>query len=150
VGEETEQLRREIEATRENISRDVDALSYKASPSRIVGDRVQSTKSRIGGVKDRVFGSASDAGSSVHGRQEAVGGRLVGEVTGAGDLDGAGAGEFTRQGAVVARRDRPVVAAPGDEDRDVGQQADPSGGVDRLAAPVDHVARGVEERLPLS
>ena len=40
MGEETEQLRREIEATRGDISRDVDALTYKASPSRIVSDRV--------------------------------------------------------------------------------------------------------------
>jgi F0F1-type ATP synthase membrane subunit b/b' len=65
VGETTDELRREIEATRADITRDVDALSYKASPSRIVGDRVDRTQSRLTGVKDRVFGTAQDAGSGV-------------------------------------------------------------------------------------
>ena len=74
MGEETEQLRREIEATRGDISRDVDALTYKASPSRIVSDRVDATKSRFTRAKDRVFGSAGDAGSAVQGRASSVAG----------------------------------------------------------------------------
>jgi hypothetical protein len=68
MGEETDQLRREIEATRTDISRDVDALTYKASPSRIVGERVDRTRSRLSSVKDRVFGTAVDAGGALRDR----------------------------------------------------------------------------------
>src|SRR4029453_14083230 len=75
MGEETDQLRREIETTREDLSRNVDALTYKASPSRIVGDRVEGAKSRVSRAKDRVFGTASGAGSAVQDRAAPGGAR---------------------------------------------------------------------------
>jgi ElaB/YqjD/DUF883 family membrane-anchored ribosome-binding protein len=74
VGETTDQLRRDIETTRADLSRDVDALTYKASPSRMVGDRVDRTRSRLASVKDRVFGSASAAGGTVQGRASSMAG----------------------------------------------------------------------------
>ncbi|WDZ84826.1 DUF3618 domain-containing protein [Micromonospora cathayae] len=57
-----EQIRREIEATRNNLSSDVDALAYKVSPSRIVDDRKQRARSALQNVRDRVMGTASDLG----------------------------------------------------------------------------------------
>ena len=107
MGEETEQLRREIEATREDISRDVDALTYKASPSRIVGDRVDRTKSRLTSAKDRVFGSASDAGSSVQDRASSVAGSATDTLGSAKDSvssAASGAAGAVQAAPDVARR----------------------------------------------
>ncbi|MEH1011920.1 DUF3618 domain-containing protein [Micromonospora sp. CPCC 206060] len=57
-----EQIRREIEQTRNNLSHDVDAVAYKVSPSRIVDDRKQRAQGAVRKVRDRVMGTASDLG----------------------------------------------------------------------------------------
>ena len=57
MGEETARLRAEIDQTRENLTRDVDLLAEKTSPSRIVERRVQRTKRGITGLKDKVMGT---------------------------------------------------------------------------------------------
>lgn len=64
MGEESEQLRREIDRTRAELGTDVDALTEKVSPSRVVGRRVDKTKDAIGGLKEKVMGGSSDATSS--------------------------------------------------------------------------------------
>ncbi|MGC4895203.1 DUF3618 domain-containing protein [Micromonospora sp. DT31] len=68
-----EQIRREIEATRNNLSSDVDALAYKVSPSRIVDDRKQRARSALTNVKDKVMGTASDLGHSTGHAAHSVG-----------------------------------------------------------------------------
>ena len=68
-----EQIRREIEATRNNLSSDVDALAYKVSPSRIVDDRKQRVRSALTNVKDKVMGTASDFGHSTGHAAHSVG-----------------------------------------------------------------------------
>ena len=67
MGEDTARLREEIEATREDLSRDVDAVAFKASPQRIVNDRVEAAKSKVTGVKERVMGSAHETTSNMQG-----------------------------------------------------------------------------------
>lgn len=66
---ETDQLAQDIEQTRANISRDVDALTDKVSPSRIVERRVEATKSKtrsgFNRLRESVMGSAQSASSSV-------------------------------------------------------------------------------------
>ncbi|HST64318.1 MAG TPA: DUF3618 domain-containing protein [Mycobacteriales bacterium] len=64
MGEESEQLRREIDRTRAELGTDVDALTEKVSPSRVVGRRVDKTKDAIGGLKEKVMGGTSDVTSS--------------------------------------------------------------------------------------
>ncbi|MDZ5443755.1 DUF3618 domain-containing protein [Micromonospora sp. 4G57] len=59
-----DQIRREIEATRNSLSSDVDALAYKVSPSRIVDDRKQRARNALQNVRDKVMGTASDYGHS--------------------------------------------------------------------------------------
>jgi ElaB/YqjD/DUF883 family membrane-anchored ribosome-binding protein len=59
-----DQIRREIEATRNSLSTDVDALAYKVSPGRIVDDRKQRARSALQNVRDKVMGTASDYGHS--------------------------------------------------------------------------------------
>src|SRR3954465_11204713 len=61
MGEETARLRAEIDQTRENLTRDVDLLAEKTSPSRIVERRVEKTKRAIAGIKDKVMGTVSSS-----------------------------------------------------------------------------------------
>ena len=68
MGQSPEELRREIEQTRRELSYDVDTLSDKVSPSRVVERRVDRTKASLAGVKDKVMGTAHDTKASAHGR----------------------------------------------------------------------------------
>jgi hypothetical protein len=60
VGQESARLREEIDRTREDLTRDVDLLAEKTSPSRIVERRVQRTRRGLVGLKEKVMGT-SDA-----------------------------------------------------------------------------------------
>jgi ElaB/YqjD/DUF883 family membrane-anchored ribosome-binding protein len=60
MGQSTEELTQDIEATRRELSRDVDELGDKVSPSRVVQRRKEAAKSRLGSIRDKVMGSASD------------------------------------------------------------------------------------------
>lgn len=64
MAQSTEEVRQEIESTRQDLSRDVDALSEKVSPTRIVGRRVEATKTRLGSWKEKVMGSSSSPSHS--------------------------------------------------------------------------------------
>jgi len=57
MGEETARLRAEIDQTRDDLTRDVDLLAEKTSPSKIVERRVERTKRGITGLKDKVMGT---------------------------------------------------------------------------------------------
>ena len=77
--DDPEVIRRSIDATRADLSRDVDALTEKVSPGRVVSRNVDKAKGRLSTVKERVMGadddpydegalgSASDKASSVAG-----------------------------------------------------------------------------------
>jgi gas vesicle protein len=58
MGKEPEVIEQDIASTRDDLSRDFDALADKVSPSRVVGRRVDTVKGRLSGAKDRVMGSA--------------------------------------------------------------------------------------------
>ncbi len=62
-----DQIRDSIEQTQHNLSADVDALTEKVSPPRIVERRVQATRSAVTSMKDKIMGSASDRTSSLSG-----------------------------------------------------------------------------------
>ncbi|GGK10261.1 hypothetical protein GCM10010123_45260 [Pilimelia anulata] len=68
-----EQIRREIERTRASLSHDVDALAYKASPTRIVEERKQRLTGTLRGIRDTVMGTADDAGGGLSRATGAVG-----------------------------------------------------------------------------
>jgi gas vesicle protein len=72
MGQSTEELTADIERTRENLSRGVDELGDKVSPSRIMLRKTDAAKSRFSAARDHVMGTASatkdtaaSAGSSV-------------------------------------------------------------------------------------
>ncbi|MEV0428940.1 DUF3618 domain-containing protein [Micromonospora sp. NPDC050495] len=80
-----DQIRREIEATRNNLSSDVDALAYKVSPSRIVDDRKRRVQHALTNVKDKVMGTASDLGHSTGHATHAMGGHASSAASTVGD-----------------------------------------------------------------
>lgn len=55
---EPDRIRREIEGTQRNLSTDVNALTEKVSPGRIVERRVGRVRAAFGGAKERVMGTA--------------------------------------------------------------------------------------------
>ena len=61
MGQSTEELRAEIEQTRQSMTSDVDALQDKVSPTAIVERRKQAARSRVLGVRDKVMGTAHSA-----------------------------------------------------------------------------------------
>ena len=71
-----DQIRREIDQTQRELSADVDALTEKVSPPRIMERRVRRTRVAMTNVKDRIMGSTSDAyqsaGSTASGMGQAV------------------------------------------------------------------------------
>jgi gas vesicle protein len=65
MAEDPEELRRNIEETQRRVGRDVDALTEKVSPSRVVGRRVERARGGVHRLKDHVMGSAESVGGSV-------------------------------------------------------------------------------------
>jgi hypothetical protein len=85
MGEDTDGLRRDIEDTRSELSRDVDALTEKVSPSRIVDRGFERTKGRLSRMKDRVMGSTESAVGSVREGVSSAGGTVSDTATDAVD-----------------------------------------------------------------
>ena len=56
-----DQIRSEIDQTQRELSADVDALTEKLSPPRIVERRVQRSREAMTNMKDKIMGSTSDA-----------------------------------------------------------------------------------------
>jgi uncharacterized protein YjbJ (UPF0337 family) len=61
---EPDRIRREIEGTQRNLSTDVNALTEKVSPGRIVERRVGRVRTAFGNAKDRVMGAADHHASA--------------------------------------------------------------------------------------
>jgi len=57
--QDPEQIRDDIEQTQRDLSANVDALTAKLSPQRIVHDKVQRARTAMGSVKQRVTGGAA-------------------------------------------------------------------------------------------
>ncbi|MDO9379678.1 MAG: DUF3618 domain-containing protein [Nocardioidaceae bacterium] len=73
-------MRAEIDARRDDLTRDVDALNDKVNPSRVVSRNVDAVKGRASRLKESVMGG-SDGGSDGPG----VGDRASDAVSGVGD-----------------------------------------------------------------
>jgi len=65
MAEDPEELKRDIEQTRRDVGRDVDALTEKVSPGRVVGRRVDRARGGVHRLKEHVMGSADSMGGSV-------------------------------------------------------------------------------------
>ncbi len=62
-----EEIRAEIEVTRQEFGRDVDALADKVTPSKIMQRKTEHIKGAFRSLSDRVMGAADDAGDALHG-----------------------------------------------------------------------------------
>jgi uncharacterized protein DUF3618 len=60
TSDDPEVIRRDIEATRADLSRDVDTLTEKVSPARVMERKVDRAKGAVGSVKEKVMGSSND------------------------------------------------------------------------------------------
>ncbi|MBI4943440.1 MAG: DUF3618 domain-containing protein [Actinobacteria bacterium] len=113
MGEETARLRREIDRTRGDLTRDVDMIAEKTSPSRIVERRVERTRQGLTGLKDRIMGHSDDApgrdgdpyGAGYYGAGYSGGGRYEypGDPGAPGGDDGPGVADRLRGGVGSAR-----------------------------------------------
>ena len=61
---EPERIRREIEGTQRNLSTDVNALTEKVTPGRIVERRIGRMRTAVGNARNRVMGTATDQAST--------------------------------------------------------------------------------------
>lgn len=83
----------DIEATRASLSRDIDELTEKVSPARVMDRRKEAAKGRLGAVRDKVMGAAPDLGA-VKDRVPGIGsGSGYGSGSGHGSGSGPGVGE---------------------------------------------------------
>lgn len=64
MSSDPDQIRSEIEQTQQELSADVDALTEKLSPPKIVERRVQATRETITNMKDKIMGSTSQGASN--------------------------------------------------------------------------------------
>jgi uncharacterized protein YjbJ (UPF0337 family) len=78
-------IRREIDQTQRELSADVDALTEKLSPPRIVERRVQRTRTAMTNMKDRIMGSASDAYQTAGSASSSVGDTIGAKTSAARD-----------------------------------------------------------------
>src|SRR6188508_1581348 len=62
-----EQIKADIEATRAELSRDVDALAETVRPANVVQRQKDKVTTKVFGAKDAVMGSASNVKESVMG-----------------------------------------------------------------------------------
>jgi hypothetical protein len=76
MSDNPDEIRRDIERTRRELGNDVDALTEKVSPTKVMERRVERARGAVSTVKEKVMGSASDtttgAGSGLATAQDKV------------------------------------------------------------------------------
>jgi hypothetical protein len=85
---EPERIRREIEGTQRNLSTDVNALTEKVTPGRIVERRIGRMRRAVGGARDRVMGTAADHASTAGDKVGSVASTAGDKVSSAADAVG--------------------------------------------------------------
>lgn len=66
MSENPDAIRADIEATRERLGTNVDAVADKVTPSHIVHRQTDKVKNAVFGVKEKVMGAADDTAGRVH------------------------------------------------------------------------------------
>ncbi|TDQ01899.1 MULTISPECIES: DUF3618 domain-containing protein [unclassified Leifsonia] len=67
MSDDPDAIRADIEATRRNLSGDVDALADKVTPSKIAQRQTRKVKGAFHSISERIMGSADDVRSGVGG-----------------------------------------------------------------------------------
>ena len=76
MGQSAEQVRADIERTREDLGQDLDALGNKISPRQAVRRRTDRVRSKLTIMRERVMGSAESATSTVSSEGSSVAGSV--------------------------------------------------------------------------
>ena len=108
--QDPEQIRDGIEQTQRDLSANVDALTAKLSPQRMVHDKVQQARTAIGSMKQRVTGGAAHTAPVSDGTAVPAADAATGTVSSAASSAARTAGTVT----AAARRGihaNPVAAA---------------------------------------
>ena len=74
MSDNPDEIRANIEATRYELSGNVDALADKVDPSKIADRQAAKVKGAFGSVKDRIMGAASDVQDNAGSATDAVAG----------------------------------------------------------------------------
>jgi uncharacterized protein YjbJ (UPF0337 family) len=106
MGSRPEELRSEIERTREELSYDVDRLADRTVPTRVAGRKWEGAKSRVRSVTDRVMGARDSARDTVRDKASAVGDKASAVGGKAQDAAHAAADTVRETPDTVARQTR--------------------------------------------
>ena len=111
--QDPEQIRDDIEQTQRELSADVDALTAKLSPQRIVHDKVQRARTAMGSVKQRVTGGAAQKAPADGGTAAPAVDAADGTVSSAkGTASSAASSAARTAGTVTAAAVRGIKANP--------------------------------------
>jgi gas vesicle protein len=72
MSDSPEAIRANIDRTREELGRDVDALADKVTPSKIAQRQTDKVKGAFSSVRERIMGAADDVGSGIHGAGSSI------------------------------------------------------------------------------
>ena len=111
--QDPEQIRDDIEQTQRELSADVDALTTKLSPQRVVHDRIQRARTAVGSMKQRVTGGAAQKASADGGTAAPAADAATGTVASAkGTVASATSSAAKTAGTVTAAAVRGLKANP--------------------------------------
>ena len=111
--QDPEQIRDDIEQTQRELSADVDALTTKLSPQRVVHDRIQRARTAVGSMKQRVTGGAAQKASADGGTAAPAADAATGTVASAkGTVSSAASSAARTAGTVTAAAVRGIQANP--------------------------------------
>jgi gas vesicle protein len=77
MSDDPDVIRADIEATRRNLSGDVDALADKVTPSKIAQRQTRKVKGAFHSITDRIMGTAEDVASTAGGAVADAGGAVA-------------------------------------------------------------------------
>ena len=112
MGQDTQELRREIENTRGDLGGTIDEIEDRVSPRRIAQRRKSRMKESIGGVRDRVMGTAQTAVGGVTDAAHGVTDRVSGAGGTVSDTasNAAGTARNAPQAAIQQTEGNPLLA----------------------------------------
>ena len=111
--QDPEQIRDGIEQTQRELSADVDALTAKLSPQRVVHDKVQRARTAMGSMKQRVTGGAAQKALADGGTAVPAAPAATGTVSSAkGTVSSAASSAARTAGTVTAAARRGIQANP--------------------------------------
>ena len=108
-----DQIRDEIEQTQRDLSADIDALTAKVSPQRVVHDKFQRARTAMGSMKERVTGNAGHKSTTADGTADAAASTAQDTVSSAkGTVTAATSSAAKKAGTVTAAARRGIQANP--------------------------------------